>query len=383
MATNLLQGAEVAVTGRFASMSQAEVGELIRERGGRLTRAPSLRTRLLVVGQGGLPLGRDGQPASSLEQARRLKSAGCNLEIITEEEFVERLGLVRETEGIRRRCTIVELARILKLPGARIRTWLKQGLIEPAETVNRVALFDFHQVAAARTLCDLIESGLPPAEIRRGLEQLKRLLPESESPLLQVSAMDSARMLVRLDNGQLAETSGQLHLDFDDGVDDGEEVLSFIAVARTADDLFEDALALENSGRFQDAADTYQQALNLDPHDPVLHFNLGNVLIRLDQTPAAALQFRQALRLDPGYVEAWNNLGSMQFEMGDIDEAITAFQRALSVVPSYADACFNLAMALTRQGRRAEARRNWQTYLKLDPNSPSADVAQQHLQDYA
>ncbi|MBS0206027.1 MAG: tetratricopeptide repeat protein [Planctomycetes bacterium] len=370
------------MTGRFASMSQANVGELIRECGGHLTRTLSLRTRLLVVGQGGLPLEQDGQPSSQLETARRLISAGCNLEIVTEEAFVERLGLVQETQGIRRRCTIVELARILKLPGARIRTWLKQGLIEPAEIVNRVALFDFHQVAAARTLCDLVESGLPSAEIRRGLEQLKRLLPEAESPLLQVSALDStSRLLIRLDNGQLAEPSGQLHLDFEEERDEADEVLSFIAVARKVDDLFEDAVALESLGRFQDAAETYQQALRQDPHDPVLHFNLGNVLIRLDQTTAAAVQFRQALRLDPGYVEAWNNLGSMQFELGQVDEAIASFQRALSVVPSYADACFNLAMALTRQGRLADARRSWQTYLKLDPNSSFADTARQHLQD--
>jgi len=351
LTTNHLQGAEVAVTGRFASMSQAEVGDLIRDFGGRLTRDLSLRTRLLIIGQGGLPLGQDGKPTAQLEKARRFKAHGCNLEILSEEEFVERLGLDRQAEGIRRRYTVLQLARILKLPGERIRSWLKQGLIGPAETVNRVALFDFHQVAAARTLCDLIESGLSPAEIRKGLEQLRRLLPESQSPLLQVSAMEStSRLLVRLDNGLLAEPSGQLRLDFEDETYADDANLSFIAVARSSDDLFADAVALEISERLEEAAETYRRALGLDPLDPVLHFNLGNVLYRLGQTEAAAAQFQLALRSDPGYVEAWNNFGSMLFESGQVDKAIAAFRRAISLVPSYADACFNLASVLAHVG---------------------------------
>ena len=332
-------------------MSQAEVGDLIRDFGGRLVRDLSLRTRLLIVGQGGLPLGHDGKPTAQLEKARRFKTHGCNLEIITEEEFVEKLGLDRGAEGIRRRYTVIQLARILKLPGERLRSWLKQGLIAPAETVNRVALFDFHQVAAARTLCDLIESGLAPAEIRKGLEQLRRLLPESQSPLLQVSAMEStSRLLVRLDNGLLAESSGQLRLDFEADADADQDHLSFIAVARSPVDLFEDAVALEISGRLEEAAETYRRAVGLDPNDPVLHFNLGNVLYHLGQTEAAAAQFQLALRSDPGYVEAWNNFGSMLFESGQVDEAIAAFQRAISLVPTYADARFNLASVLARIG---------------------------------
>jgi len=160
---NPIEGAEIAVTGRFASMSQSEVGDAIRKSGGRLVRTLSKRTRFLIVGQGELPLGSDGKPAAILNQADRLKADGSQIEIVSEEDFLNRLGLVERDERIRRHYTLIELARILELPGERVRKWLKNGLIDPAEVVNGVALFDFQQVAAARTLCELIDSGLAPA----------------------------------------------------------------------------------------------------------------------------------------------------------------------------------------------------------------------------
>lgn len=347
--TKTLDGAEIAVTGRFATMTQAQIGALIRNFGGEFARTPSAQTRFLVVGQAGLPLEQDGKPSAALEKAHALIAHGSDLQIISEEAFIERLGVDHGSEGIRSRYTIVQLARLLKLPAERIRAWLKQGLIEPADVVNGLALFDFHQITAARTLCELIESGLAPSAIRKGLDQLRELLPDSQSPLLQVSALEStSQLLVRMDDGRLAEPSGQLRLDFESEPDDMDKRPRFIAVARSSSDLFADAVALEAAGRYDEAAETYRSALAQDPQNPILHFNLGNVLHRLGETVAAAEQFHLAVRIDPVYVEAWNNLACMLFETGQVEGSIEAFQRALKLAPSYEDARTNLATVTRR-----------------------------------
>jgi tetratricopeptide (TPR) repeat protein len=171
------------------------------------------------------------------------------------------------------------------------------------------------------------------------------LFPDA-SPLSRISAIEStSRMLHRLKNGLLAETSGQLQLDFaDEPHDDGH--LTYIAVARTTDELFDDAVLLESSGQLQQAADTYRLALAKQSDDPVIRFNLGNVLFQLGLTEAAAVEFRSAVQIDHGYVEAWNNLGSILFELDQVDESIVAFQRALRLAPGYAEAQFNLARVI-------------------------------------
>lgn len=343
----ILTGMEVALVGRFATISQSQFGDLISQFGGRLARSPSEQTQYLVVGQGSLPLGQDGSPVAALERARRLIDAGSDLQILSEEAFLKRVGLDGGSQAIHRRYTIVQLARILKLPGQRVRSWIRQGLIKPAETANGIALFGFHQVAAARTLCQLIESGLAPAEIRKGLRQLQKLLPDSRSPLLQVSAAEStSQLLVRLDDGRIAEASGQLRLEFEPDQFDDDDHPKFIAVARSFGELLADAVSLEEAGRYDDAAETYRIALDRDAEHPVLHFNLGNVMHRLGHTDHAAQQFELAVRCDPVFVEGWNNLGCMLLETGQRNEAIQAFQRALKLAPSYADARSNLETAM-------------------------------------
>ena len=134
-------------------------------------------------------------------------------------------------------------------------------------------------------------------------------------------------------------------MDFaDEPEDDGH--LTYIAEDRTTDQLFEDAVLLESSGRLHQAADTYRLALSKQSDDPVIRFNLGNVLFQLGLTEAAAVEFRRAIQIDPSYVEAWNNLGSILFELDQVDESIVAFQRALRLAPGYEEARFNLARVL-------------------------------------
>lgn len=378
-----LAGRQICLTGRFASMTQAQMAELIRGQGGQTVAAPNRSTAWLVIGQDGFPLLPDGQPTQAVQRGRKLQAAGQTIEFLTEAELLERLGIAEAQASIHRRYTVAQLAEILGVPGARIRTWARAGLIQPVETVHRLAYFDFQQVTSARALYELAGSGVGLPKIRAGLEQLRGWLPDIEQPLSQLDLLErNGRLLVRLVDGRLAEPGGQLQLDFmrqGDFTPAPDEVAALPFQIKTVEQWFEDAMTLEDLGQAAEAMHAYRQAAQLEPNNSVLRFSLGNALYASGAAEEAAEEFRQAVRHDPGYVEAWNNLGNVLAELGDMEPAIEALQHALRLVPTYADAHYNLADLYHELGRSSAAAHHWRCFLRLGGGGPWAERAQRLL----
>jgi tetratricopeptide (TPR) repeat protein len=364
----------VALTGRFAALTQADAAALVVQLGGRHVSTPGRQTSYLVVGSASPPLASDGQPTASLLRARQLQACGYPLEIVSEDAFLARLGLVEGAGGIHHRYTTAQLSRILSVSRDRIRMWIRAGLIQPVETRYRLAFFDYQQVTTAKMLYDLLATGLPLHRIREGLQQIACWMPGMEVPLHQVSVLEnSGRLLVRLDDGRLAEPSGQLQLEFAEDPDDASLQLDAGDTVQTSEEWFREALDRESEGDYEAAAAAYEQAISLDEGDPILHFNLGNVHYASQRPEQAAGHFRRAAELDAQYVEAWNNLGTVLADLQRYDESVRAFRQALAVFPLYADAHFNLGDVLARTGCVDEACRHWRQYLQLDPKSPWAE----------
>ena len=375
LASREWSGLEVAIAGSLASLSREEALERLGSNGARLVPFPTERTALLVVGQAGIPLGDDGGLARPLREARAFQERGSPIEIITEEEFLARLGLEEAGAQLRTLYTTAQLARILDIPGQRIQAWVRHGLIRPVRTTRRLAFFDFRQVARAKALCRLSADGVRPAEIRRSLEELARWWPEASASLAQLEALERhGPLTVRTPEGALAETSGQLRLEFPESQASGDETLVL-----GVEVWFQRGLRLEEEDRPEEAARAYSRAL--DPRAPraEVAFNLGNVLYGLGRAAEAAAAFALATEVDPEYVEAWNNLGNALSGLGRQEEAARALARALAIEPQYADAHFNLAETLAAGGEVQRARAHWKAYLALDPISVWAEEARARL----
>jgi tetratricopeptide (TPR) repeat protein len=372
-----LCGKQVAFTGRLASMTRPEAAKLIEAHGGTFVTIVSRHTAFLVVGQEGLPLTKDGQLSNKLQKARQLEGS-AGITILSEEEFFDRLGVADRSGGVHRLFNTAQLCRLLRLPRAQLRSWLREGLIAPAQTAQGVSFFDFQQVTSVKTLFELSRAGVKPGQIRRSLEQLRRWVAAAEEPLAQLALIErDGRLLVRLDEGQLAEPSGQLQFDF--AADGFTPVVEGPAATPPADHWWELGCDQERAGRLQEAAASYRQALAAGGPNPQLCFNLGNVLYALGQKGQAAERFRQAVELDGSFSEAWNNLGNVLAELRQCDDAVAAYRQALKLQPCYADAHYNLADALEQAGALAEARSHWKTYVRLEPMGPWARYARQRL----
>lgn len=361
-----LAGREVVVAGRLAALSLAEAFERVAAAGGRLVESPSANTAWLVLADDGLPLAEDGGLSGPLEDARARIERGQALELLSEDEFLRRLGLASESAPLARLYTSAQLARILDVPTRRLAAWVRTGLVRPAKVVRRLAYFEFREVAQARALARLAARGVTPRRIRASLEALSRWWPKASSSLAQLGALEeNGRLFVRTPAGDLAEPSGQLRLDFP-----AAEAPSEPAPALASSEAwFQRALRLEHEEHLEEAVQCYARALDPAHPRPEVAFNLGNALYALERLEEAAAAYGLALELDGEYVEAWNNLGNTLDRLGRPAEARTRFERALELEPDYADAHYNLAESLASAGELEGARQHWRAYLALDPDS--------------
>lgn len=365
-----LDGREVVVAGRLAALTRAQAFERITAAGGRLAEHPSERTIWVVIADDladdGVPLGEDGALAGPLDEARRRIEGGQDLVLLSEAEFLARLGLAEARDALRRLYTSAQIGRILDVPARRLAAWIRAGLIRPARTVRRLAYFEFREVAQARALARLAARGGTPRRIRASLEALSRWWPGARASLAQLDALEeSGHLFVRTSGGDLAEPSGQLCFAFPVGATPapaGEPVAE-------AELWFQRALRLEQDERLDEAARAYAKALDPLHPRPEVAFNLGNTLYALERSEDACAAFALATELDPEYVEAWNNLGNALSRLGRHEEACAKFERALALEPDYADAHFNLAETLAASGELDGARAHWRAYLAHDPDS--------------
>ena len=371
-----LRGNRVAFTGRLACMTRTEASKLVKAHGGTFTPTVNERTSILVVGQEGWPLQKDGRLTAKLQNAQELQRIGYSIQIVQEQEFLCRLGL-DSTEGIRRLYTTSQLTKLLSLSRGRLRSWIRADLIHPEETVDGLDYFDYSQVVSAKTLAELTQAGIKSDSIRRSLEQLRRWLPNMDQPLAQLAVLErDGELFMRVEDA-LVEPSGQRLLDFEEG----PESFRFSATQNltSAEEWFELACEHEDAGRLPHAVEAYRQALLAGGPDRDASFNLANVLYAMNQKPQAVERYYQVLELDRTFVEAWANLGVVLREMKRRSDAQTAFETALKVNPQYADAHYNLAELLEEMGRHAEARPHWQIYVRQDPQSEWGRYARRRL----
>lgn len=90
------------------------------------------------------------------------------------------------------------------------------------------------------------------------------------------------------------------------------------------------------------------------------------------QFACAAEAYRSALGLSPGSARLSYLLGLSLYSAGNMPDAAAALEESIAIAPDRLKARLLLAAALNRLQRKAEAKRQWQAALKIDPHSTVA-----------
>jgi tetratricopeptide (TPR) repeat protein len=132
------------------------------------------------------------------------------------------------------------------------------------------------------------------------------------------------------------------------------------------------ARALINEDRLQDAAEIYQNLINAETQIPSVYSNLAAIKQFHGNLDEAFDLLTKALQLQPDFPEALFNLGVVLGAKGDYEAAIESYRRCLHIKPNHAKASYNFALALKHQGRHEAAIVALENAVREQPHFPEA-----------
>ena len=97
--------------------------------------------------------------------------------------------------------------------------------------------------------------------------------------------------------------------------------------------VFNGALALQQSGDLAGAEAAYRQAMAMNSKVPLLYNNFGVLLYSQGKLQEAIEQQKKAIALDPKMGMAHNNMGVALNAMGLHEEALKSFSKAIEIEP--------------------------------------------------
>ena len=139
-----------------------------------------------------------------------------------------------------------------------------------------------------------------------------------------------------------------------------------------ADAFHRQGLALQRSGRLEEAAGQFRAELRLRPGSARAHGSLAEVLRLLGRGEEALEHFRRTAGLTPTAPFAQANLGQMLLHLGRPDEAVPPCQEAVRLQPQAPLLHFLLGDALRFAARFEEARAAYLEALRLQPRLAAA-----------
>jgi choline-sulfatase len=126
------------------------------------------------------------------------------------------------------------------------------------------------------------------------------------------------------------------------------------------------AAALEKLGNYQRAAEVYQDAITRNIASDMIYSRLGKVYLRLQQVDKAAAAMSRASEMNPTDLDNLRNLGMAYLHMRRPNDAERTFRAVLVQNDRYAAAWNGLGLVATQEGDLESAKRHFLKAVEFD-----------------
>jgi tetratricopeptide (TPR) repeat protein len=123
----------------------------------------------------------------------------------------------------------------------------------------------------------------------------------------------------------------------------------------------------EKTKDFVSAKSAYQKAIEISPQND-FYYNLGEVLVTLEEWDNAISMFKQVLKTDPIDGNCYFNIGLCYFRKEEINLATDNFQKAVDLNPNDIYALFYLGNIYQHNGLTNFAVENYKKVLAISPD---------------
>jgi tetratricopeptide (TPR) repeat protein len=117
------------------------------------------------------------------------------------------------------------------------------------------------------------------------------------------------------------------------------------------------------------SAENFSRAVQLDPDNHVLFTKLGVLFGHVGDTATAFDFFHRFVEIEPGYAAGYLNWGNVLLVNGDTTEAIIKYNTAKKYDYQLIEPYYNLAILYIRLGDLAEAKKNVDSLLLIEPDN--------------
>jgi DNA-binding transcriptional MerR regulator len=245
--------------------------------------------------------------------------------------------------------SVEQVAGLLGLGAAQLRSFVRNGFVEPARGPRGELRFSFQDLVFLRVVARLADARISPRRVERAVRGLRARLPV-DRPLSGVRlATTGANVVVHEHDRTWSPESGQYWFEFDSSAAPPAllDAPSRVPSAQRSEPPLEVTATAEG---------WYVFGCEIEASNP----------------DAARAAFARALELEPKLAEAHVNWGCLEHEAGRLAEAEAQYRAALAIRSEDATATFDLAVVLEDLGRGAEARAAYESALALDPDCADA-----------
>ncbi|MFM7975020.1 MAG: tetratricopeptide repeat protein [Pirellula sp.] len=390
----ILENKRIGLLGKLGAMTRKEACHWLKHYQATVSEKLTGELDLVIIGADELP---DEDIQAMLNEKLRERIRQGETVLVHEHDLWASLGLVDDPSA-KQLYTPAMVASLIKTPVSAVRRWHRIGLLPSIKVAHKLPYFDFEQVQCAKQIAAWVKQGAKVTDLKKQLDDFGSRI--ANRSLIDLDIRIDGRRILLYDEGNLIGSQGQLHLNFDEPIEDQDTsqepsilvISSHVGQASlrgpreiqdhgpsTRDAMLAAAEELEDAGRIQEAIEWHRVILAKYGSSADIVFGLGELLLRAGEVLAARERFYNAIEIDEDFVEARASLGCVLAETGQLDLAIAAFEGALAKDDHYPDVHYHLARSLDEIGNTQDATKHWLRFLQLSPQSPWAEEALERL----